>query len=309
MTHDPFQHYLARRAFEQARQEARREQWAALLTGRPDHLLPFEAIRAELRQQNPYYRGVREVPLDKIVGSVGRYHEFTRRFLPLNESLRERWVHVRTMVSKQGWTPIELYQVGDAYFVQDGNHRCAVARELGNPTIEAHVWEFPADVVINPQDDLDTVLIRLGERNFMEQTHLDDLQPNHGIRFTSPGRYRELLAQIADLRQKLAVIDGRDLPYPEAVAAWYELIYLPTVQIIRDSTLLRDFPGRTEADLFAWLSQHRHRLGNLYGGYENLADLAQLLARRYRRGCLPGIVRRLRSPFRRPSLPPLPLSH
>ncbi|MEW5986787.1 MAG: hypothetical protein AB1791_09150, partial [Chloroflexota bacterium] len=291
MTHNPLQQYRARRAFEQARQEARREQLAARLTGRPDHLLPFEAIRAELRQQNPYYQGLREIPLDKIVGSVGRYHEFTRHFLPLNESLSDRWIRVRTMVTRQGWTPIEVYQVGEVYFVQDGNHRCAVARQLGNTTIEAYVWQFPAEITIHPQDDLDTILIRLGESNFMAQTHLDQIQPDHDIHFTSPGRYRELLAQIADLRQKLTAIDGRHFSYPEAVAAWYELIYLPTVQIIRDSTLLRDFPGRTEADLFVWLSQHRHRLSEVYGPYHNLADLAQLLAHHYREGCLARVAR------------------
>ncbi|MCB9007146.1 MAG: hypothetical protein H6656_07255 [Ardenticatenaceae bacterium] len=37
-----------------------------------------------------------------------------------------------------------------------------------------------------------------------------------------------------------------------------------------------------EADLFVWLSQHRDRLQERYGEYENLADLAQFLADEYR---------------------------
>lgn len=295
----------ARQRFEQARRQAARAQVAARLTGEDINLLPFEAIRANLQQQNPYYRGVVEVPLDAIVGSVGRYKTFTRKFLPLTNSVQDRWVAVDALAARTGWPPIELYQVGNIYFVKDGNHRVSVARQLKLNSIEAHVMAYPVDFEIDPADNLDHIFIQLGEQNFMAKTGLAKRFPEHNIRFTSPGRYTELMAQIHDLRQILAQIDGDEMDWETAVDAWYEMVYLPTVQIIQDSTLLADFTGRTEADLFVWLSQHRERLEERYGLHENLADLAQFLADEYREAGLPRLTRQVRRLLGATSLPPL----
>ncbi len=283
----------ARQRFEQARRQATLAQVSARLTGEDITLLPFEAIRVELQQQNPYYRGICEVPLDAIVGSVGRYKTFTRKFLPLNNSVEERWVAVDALAAKEGWPPIDLYQVGNVYFVKDGNHRVSVAQQLGLKTIEAHVLAYPGELAIEPTDNLDEIFIQLGEQSFMARTNLGERFPEHNIQFTSPGRYPELLAQIHNLQQILAQIDEEAIDWETAVAAWYEMIYLPTIQIIRDSTLLADFPGRTEADLFVWLSQHRDRLQERYGTHENLADLAQFLADEYREAGLPRLTRQV----------------
>ncbi len=295
----------ARQRFEQARRQASRAQMSARLTGENINLLPFEAIRTNLQQQNPFYRGVMEVPLDAIVGSVGRYKTFTRKFLPLTDSVEDRWVAVDALAAKTGWPPVELYQVGNIYFVKDGNHRVSVARQLRLQAIEAHVMTFPVDFEIDPADDLDHIFIKLGEQSFMAKTGLAERFPDHNILFTSPGRYTELLAQIHDLQQILAQIDGEEMDWETAVDAWYEMIYLPTVQIIQDSTLLADFPGRTEADLFVWLSQHRERLEERYGSYENLADLAQFLADEYRETGLPRLTRQVRRLLGGTSLAPL----
>ncbi|MBK7893425.1 MAG: hypothetical protein WAS33_11505 [Candidatus Promineifilaceae bacterium] len=295
----------ARQRFEQARRQANRAQMAARLTGEEIALLPFEAIRAQLQQQNPYYVGVKQVPLDAIVGSVGRYKNFTRKFLPLTNSVQERWVAVDALASQTGWPPVDLYQVGNIYFVKDGNHRVSVARQLNLPTIEAHVLAYPVEVEIDPTENLDQIFIQLGEQNFMSKTGLAARFPEHNITFTSPGRYAELLAQIHNLRQILAQIDGEEMSWETAVDAWYEMIYLPTIQIIQDSTLLADFPGRTEADLFVWLSQHRERLQEKYGRVDNLADLAQFLADEYREAGLPRLTRQVRRLLGANSLPPL----
>jgi hypothetical protein len=294
------------RHFEQARRQARLDQLSARLTGRDNRILPFEAIRSRLRQQNQLYRGVREVELDQIVGSVGRYQEFSRRFLPLRDDLRERWVGVDTLtLAASGWPPVELYQVGNVYFVKDGHHRVSVARQLNIPTVEAHVWEFPADVAISPDDSFDDVLLRLDQRRFFERTLLDERYPDHNITFTTPCRHDELLAQIEDLRQTLAQIDGYEKPYHESVEDWYELIYLPTIQIIHESGLLAEFPGRTEADLFVWLSIHRERLEDVYGAYDSLEELANRLAELYSEGSLERFTRQVRRLLGRDALPPL----
>jgi hypothetical protein len=205
----------------------------------------------------------------------------------------------------EGWPPVDLYKIGEAYFVKDGNHRVSAARQLGYPSIEAHVWEFPEEIGIGPSDKLDDILIRFSERDFMETTGLDQRYPDHGIRFTTAGRYSELRAQIEDLRQKLVYIDEREISYHEAVDLWYELIYLPTVQIIRESGLLSAFPGRTEADLFVWLSIHRERLQEAYGEYGNLAELAQMLVGVYGEKPIAKAKRQVKRLLGRDELPPL----
>lgn len=291
--------------FDRARRQAERERLTAWLQGRDARLLPFETIRRNLRQQSPFYRGIREVPLAQIVGSVGRYDEMTRQFFPLNDALKSRWVKMAEMAEGEGWPPVELYKVNQAYFVRDGNHRVSAARQLNFPSIEAHVWEYPEDIEIGPNDSLDDVLNRFRERLFLEKTGLKLRYSSYDIRFTIGGRYPELLAQIEELRQKLELIDEGPVTMEEASDAWYELVYLPSIQIIRESGLLEAFPGRTEADLFAWLSLHRDRLRSAYGEYENLADLARTLMKTYRENFPSRVSRSVRRLFGSNELPPL----
>ena len=300
------QRFESLRRFDQARRSALINTITARLTGQEIHLLSFDDVRRNLRQQSPLYRGVKQVELESIVGSVGRYKEFTRQYLPMNDNLKERWISVDGLASSMsGWPPIELYQVGNIYFVKDGNHRVSVARQLKHVTIEAHVWEYPDNIQVEPDDNFDAVFIQLGEQNFMTKTNLDELIPDHGIQFTSPGRYNELLAQIEDLQAKLTIIDEQDIAYEDAIMAWYEMVYLPAVQIIEESTLLDDFAGRTEADLFVWLSQHREPLEDCYGEGKNLAELAQLLADDYKEGSIDKLARNVRRLLGSQDLPPL----
>ena len=292
--------------FYKARRRARRSQIASALTGRENRLLPFESIRQELRLQNPMYAGVKMIETKSIVGTVGRYTDFTRGFLPLNDSMRDRWINVESLTAKAGWPPIEVYKVGDAYFVKDGNHRTAIARQMGLATIEAHVWEYPQVVSLSSAENLDDVLIRLGKQHFTETTAIDKLIPEHEITFTVPGRYSELFVQIEDMRGKLNRIDETEVGDEDIVINWYELIYLPTVQVIHDTGLLEEFPGRTEADLFVWLSRHRYRLADRYGEYENLADLARQLGEIYGEEGVQRVSRQVRNLLGGDELPKLP---
>jgi len=129
------------RDFDRARRKAFIQGILSLFTRRSLDLLPYDQVREQLRLYSRRFRGLQEVPLDQIVGSVGRYRDFTRTFLPRSDDLRERWATVEDRVKEGGLPPVELYQVGDAYFVRDGNHRVSVARVQGAPSIEAYVWE------------------------------------------------------------------------------------------------------------------------------------------------------------------------
>jgi nucleotide-binding universal stress UspA family protein len=61
-------------------------------------------------------------------------------------------------------------------------------------------------------------------------------------------------------RYFMGIDEQREIPYREAVEHWYDTVYMPIVRAIREQKLLDDFPGRTETDLYLWLSDHRAAL-------------------------------------------------
>jgi len=108
-----------------------------------NRLLSFDDVRRELVAYNRLYRGTRVVEVDEIVGSVGRWRDFDRSFLPARASVGERWKRIdRAFQRGEDLPPVELYTLGDAYFVVDGHHRVSVARYHEVPTVEAAVAEF-----------------------------------------------------------------------------------------------------------------------------------------------------------------------
>jgi hypothetical protein len=257
----------AARNFNKARMAAFWQEVWAFLRGKSIDLLSFEEVKHRLRLRDERYLGLQEVELDKIVGSVGRYRDFTRTFLPRTNAVRSRWQRLDAMArGPQGFPPVELYKVGDVYFVIDGNHRVSVARQLGAKTIEAFVTELPTPVPLDANTQPDDLLIKEGYADFLRQTRLDVLRPGSQVILTEPDRYRQLIEHISVHRYFLGLEKKRDISWDEAVASWYDNVYMPMVELIRKYGVLSLFPGRTEADLYAWLIKHQEALRLHLGG-------------------------------------------
>ena len=126
--------------------------------GRSNDLLSFKAVQRNLKLKNPVDRGLQEIDMEKIVGSVGKVGDFTRTFLPKTYRAEERWRRVDDLFHNQGFEPVEVYKVGNVYFVRDGHHRISVNRTHGIKTIEAYVVEYKTEVPIDRRDDLDFIL-------------------------------------------------------------------------------------------------------------------------------------------------------
>ncbi len=257
--------FEARQIWNQARRQAF---WARLRAnlgqGRID-LLDFNEVAQRLKLRNLLYRGTQSIPLDKIVGSAGRYNDFTSAFLPINASVGERWRRVAaiSLNPEDNLPPIEVYQVGQWYFIRDGNHRVSVARQTGVAYIDAAVWEY-TDLWAEPGTDIVTLMMNAERSNFLENTRLDDLRPGHDIRLSEPGGYDEMLCQIAHYQDVLSQIDGVDTSYDDAVTAWYDMIYETSVQLIEEAGMLDTFPDRSTADFFVWTTRHCHELEERY---------------------------------------------
>ena len=135
--------------FTRARQRAFLHRMKARLRGDPSstHALSFEEIRKALGVSNKVRIGQRVVPVERIAGSVGRYGDFDRTFLPAKASVGEKWKRIdRAFHRGEELPPVVLYKVGEAYFVEDGNHRVSVARYQGVDWIDAEVVELRSSV-------------------------------------------------------------------------------------------------------------------------------------------------------------------
>lgn len=256
--------------FQGLRTKAFLQEMVNLLRGKSAELLCFDDVRARLRLHEESYKGLHDIPLDKIVGSVGRHKEFTATFLPRSDETRERWGRVYAkMNSLEGVPPIEVYKIGDAYFVRDGNHRVSVARQIKAKTIQAHVTELPTRIEFEPGmtlDDIDEAAVYL---NFLEETELKHTRPHHqSLKLSNPSAYTDLMGHIYVHGQVLEQQRGEPVTMSEAAANWYDNIFRPAVTLIRKYDVLgrtgEEKKGHTEADLYIWMVKHLRDIRRSY---------------------------------------------
>ncbi len=243
--------------FHSAHQKATMEEMLARLQGKPNTLLSFDEVARKLKLQARSERGIQDIPLDAIVGSVGRYTDFTRTFLPRNPSDQQRWVNVKASLEEGGFPPIDVYKVSDVYFVLDGNHRVSVARQEGWKTIQANVIEVSSEVPLAPDTNPDDLIVKAEYAQFLRETELNHKRPNVDLSVTIPGQYEKLRQQI-HIHQYYACVDRQeDVSFDDALLDWYDTVYIPLAETIRDRGLLRWFPDRTITDFYLWVTEHR----------------------------------------------------
>jgi nucleotide-binding universal stress UspA family protein len=247
--------------FRQARRKANLQKILAFFSGRVVELLSYDEVRKKLKAVESSRRELKEIPMDSIIGSVGRYTDFTRSFLPQHDEDEDRWAKVHVaMMSDAGLPPIEVYQIGETFFVLDGHHRVSIARQMGTPSIEAYVRQVHTKVPLSPQDQAGDLIIKSEYADFLDHTQLDKIRPDANLEVTEIGQYEVLEEHISVHRYFMGIDQGREIPYEKAVAHWYDEIYFPIVEVIREKGILQDFPERTETDLFLWISEHRASL-------------------------------------------------
>lgn len=247
--------------FEAVRKRAMLQAVMARFTGRPVALFSYDEVARKLRVVGQAERGHRTIPTKAIVGSVGRYNDFTREFLPRMAQDAQRWARVKVAArSVSELPPIEVYQLGESYFVRDGNHRVSIARREGVDYLEAYVIEVRTRVPFEADDSPDGLIAKAEYADFLEYTKLDRLRPGANLLVSVPGQYERLENLIEVYRYFVEEAGERELSWAEAVGRWYDETYMPVVEVIREQAILRRFPNRTETDLFVWLAVHRAAL-------------------------------------------------
>ena len=229
-------------------------------------LLSYDDIKEKLHIGGPIYRGIKTVRVDQIAGSLNRYHEFDRVFLPASDTVAERWQRVnRAFYQEISLPPVVLYKVGQVYFVVDGHHRVSVAREQGQIEIEAEVRECATRVNITANIQPEDLEILEDKVHFLERTALDDLRPDANIKLTIPDGFDRMLEHIAVHHYFMGLDLQRNISEEEAIADWYDRVYMPIINVIRDTNILKEFPGKTEGDLYLWVLDHQHYLAEEEG--------------------------------------------
>ena len=210
-------------------------------------LKSFKEVQEQEAAFDTRDRLTRMVPLDRIVGSVGRYQDFDERFRIRSHLPAERLKKIKSKM-REGKTlpPVKLYQIKNEYYALDGNHRIAAANELGYEEIRAQILEF-----IPSKGSRENLLYR-------EKSQFDDLtQLPYSIELTDFGQYEHLVDQISRHRDYLEKNAAAPVALQKAAKDWYETIYEPLIAIIKKGDLIRHFPGRTLADLYTFISAHQ----------------------------------------------------
>lgn len=256
----------AKHDVERARLASTVEDLLSVVRGVPNELVPFDWVQ-HLAPHGEHHLGLQSIPVDAVIGSVDRYREFSRHFLPKEDYLDERWVAIReAQLRGRELPPIQVYKVGELYFVKDGNHRVSVARRNGQKFIDAHIIELDVRVKPEPGDTLRDLIIKGEYARFLAITRLDEVVPHHRqVLFSTPGRYDILLDHIRTRQYFLGKKLQREVGWEEAVESWYRRLYARVTEHIERHHIMRRFPGRTEGDLYLWVMDHRYFLTRRYG--------------------------------------------
>src|SRR5919206_5397992 len=222
--------FQADKDFSRARRRAFLRRIGAFLRRDPgsNRLLSFDEVKSALGAVEQVYLGMRTVPVEKIVGSVGRYRDFDRAFLPSKGDLGDRWKRIDRMMHRaEELPPISLYKIGDAYFVKDGNHRVSVARQQGVEMIDAEVVELRSRIPVDSALTARDLLHKLEHRLLLERLPFDSVLPEMKVELSDVADYRRLANHVEAHGFRLSQHRGQYVSPGEALRNWHEHSYAP----------------------------------------------------------------------------------
>ncbi len=286
--------HRAREDFYRARRRAFWRRLGTWFTGKSNLLLPYDEVRRQLPVEGQRYRGLQSIPLDRIVGSVGRYRDFDRAFLPTQDRTTQRWVSIGSArYLDVELPPVEVYQIGDVYFVRDGNHRVSVARERGQAVIDALVTEVTVPISITLETELDDIVRQRDYAQFLKETGLRRHRPDADLELTNSAYYDRLHEHIQAHGWYLGEEWGAPVPFAEAALSWYDSVYRPLVASLAEVGLPAAFPDQTRTDLYLWVSEYQWLRREAWQANVDRALAARKLTEIYGQLPVDKLVRRL----------------
>ena len=254
---------IANERFDRARFKEMFNRILNVLTPDNQALLSLQDIQGILKDAGESYGGIRAIPIRLIVGSEGRYRDFSNKFMPRYESLRGRWTSIDRAHQRDTILPaITVYEIGGLYFVRDGNHRVSVAKMLGMVEIDAEVITLSTPLRLEKPANkplMKRQVIEFERRQFLKQIEKKYHPEFVELQFTETGRYAEIGHHINSHKGFLER-QSRTSSFSEACISWKRHLFLPIVNIIEEENILSRFHGRTAADLYVWIIKHGNSL-------------------------------------------------
>lgn len=224
-------------------------------------LLPLGEVTGRLRILGQSYVGMRTIPISQIVGSVDRAVDFDRFFRPRKRGdLNQRLKSLRKAFADRPMPPISVYEASGLYFVSDGHHRVAVARQDGGEFIDADVTAIQLSHAITPDVDLLQLIHTEQNRQFMERSGLAASHPELQIEFSRPIGYWELTDLLEAYAYEESAKRGQFVSMPEATALWFETCWTPAQKAIANTGLRETYSFKTDADRYLWVHQKLREL-------------------------------------------------
>lgn len=255
--------------FFRARNRAFINEVTHVLDPKEANLLSFNDIRQVIKPQNETYVGMQTIPINKIVGSEGRYKDFDNQFFPKSSFMKDRWERVDDAVIKDViLPPIMVYELAGLYFVRDGNHRVSVAKAKGVEYIDAEVVSLRTEIKLkaakSPKDIIKQI-INYEKRNFYFETSFGDITDYWNLNFSVTGQYDIILQHILTHKYYINEAKKEEVSMEEAVRSWFESVYTPVAAIIEKYHLARYIKKYTTDDLYIWLMNCYNNLKEKFG--------------------------------------------
>ncbi len=255
--------------FARARNKALFNEIQHLLTPEEAAMISLKAVRNLIKTQSETYIGMKVIPINKIVGSEGRYKDFDNQFFPKRSIIRERWEHVDEAVIKDiVLPPIKVYELGGLYFVRDGNHRVSVAKAKGVEFIDAEVVSLQTEIKLSPARTLDGMMkqiIAYEKRNFYFETNFGDITDYWVLDFSTAGQYDVIYNHILTHKYFINQNQKDEIPIEDAILSWFNNVYLPVVTTIQKYKIMKYFKKNTVSDLYVWIIKYYDELKKKFG--------------------------------------------
>jgi len=272
--------------FYKARNKAFINEIQHFLTPEEASLISLNDVKQMLKPSNESYEGMKVIPIEKIVGSEGRYNDFDNRFFPKSSHLKNRWQHVDEASLKSiNLPPIKVYEIAGLYFVRDGNHRVSVAKSKGTEFIDAEVVSLQSEIVLKKPDNLQDIvkqIINYEKRVFYSETCFGDITDYWCLDFSRTGRYDVIYNHILTHKYYQNQKRQDEITMEEAVMSWFNNVYVPIATIINQKHMLRSFPKRTVGDLYVWIVRYWDDLKQKFGNDVSLDNAVTGFKKKYK---------------------------
>ena len=237
-------------------------------------LVDFSAIEKNVPVYTLKTRGIQAIPIDKIIGSLGRYLDFSETLLPKRTDGSSRYEYIKSLMEKGvNLEPIQVYQMLDNYFIIDGHHRVAVAKnEFKAKYIDADVTEIKFDFELSKDknytfdsESTKKFLIKLEENAFQKATMLNNKILIHPLKVTELKSYAILNQEILDFKENYHNGELVKKSIMFVSYKWYAERFLPAVELMEEEKILSKFANRTYTDLYVWIQKHKYFLSQRAG--------------------------------------------